>query len=109
MSVARLRGRSLAAAVLFGLIVLLTADRKAGQARFLLSSMEWIKPEQMSVMKPVDVKTRDGMLIHGYLTVPAGSDGKNLPLVVNPHGGPHGPRDEWGFNPEVQLLANRGW
>lgn len=84
-------------------------DRKAGQARFLLSSMEWIKPEQMSVMKPVDVKTRDGMLIHGYLTIPAGSDGKNLPLVVNPHGGPHGPRDEWGFNPEVQLLANRGY
>lgn len=84
-------------------------DRKAGQARFLLSSMQWIKPEQMSVMKPVDVKTRDGMVIHGYLTIPAGSNGKNLPLVVNPHGGPHGPRDEWGFNPEVQLLANRGY
>jgi acetyl esterase/lipase len=84
-------------------------DRKAGQARFLLSSMAWIKPEQMSVMKPVDVKTRDGMVIHGYLTIPAGSNGKNLPLVVNPHGGPHGPRDEWGFNPEVQLLANRGY
>lgn len=84
-------------------------DRKAGQARFLLSSMEWIKPDQMSQMKPVSVKTRDGLVIHGYLTIPAGSDGKGLPLIVNPHGGPHGPRDEWGFNPEVQLLANRGY
>src|SRR3546814_367103 len=63
----------------------------------------------MSPMKPVKVKTRDGLVIHGYLTVPAGSDGKNLPLIVHPHGGPHGPRDEWGFNPEVQLLANRGY
>src|SRR5690606_5416007 len=77
-------------------------DRKAGQARFLLSSMEWIKPDQMSQMKPVSVKTRDGLVIHGYLTIPAGSDGKGLPLIVNPHGGPHGPRDEWAFNPEVQ-------
>jgi len=84
-------------------------DRKAGQARFLLASREWIKPAQMSPMKPVQVKTRDGMVIHGYLTVPAGSDGKGLPLIVNPHGGPHGPRDEWGFNPEVQLLASRGY
>ena len=84
-------------------------DTKAKQARFLLSSREWIKPAEMSPMKPVQVKTRDGMVIHGYLTVPAGSDGRNLPLVINPHGGPHGPRDEWGFNPEVQLLANRGY
>src|SRR5690606_19727883 len=84
-------------------------DRKTGQARFLLASRDWIKPAQMSPMKPVQVKTRDGLVIHGYLTVPAGSDGKGLPLIVNPHGGPHGPRDEWGFNPEVQLLANRGY
>ena len=63
----------------------------------------------MSQMKPIDVTTRDGMIIHGYLTVPHGSDGKNLPLIVNPHGGPHGVRDDWGFNPEVQLLANRGF
>ena len=84
-------------------------DTKAKQARFLLSSREWIKPAEMSPMKPVQVKARDGMVIHGYLTVPAGSDGRNLPLVINPHGGPHGPRDEWGFNPEVQLLANHGY
>lgn len=84
-------------------------DRKAGQARFLLSSRDWIKPDEMSSMKPVKVKTRDGLVIHGYLTIPAGSDGKGLPLIVHPHGGPHGIRDDWGFNPEVQLLANRGY
>jgi dipeptidyl aminopeptidase/acylaminoacyl peptidase len=60
-------------------------------------------------MRPISVKTRDGTVIHGYLTIPKNSDGKNLPLIVNPHGGPHGVRDDWGFNPEVQLLANRGY
>lgn len=84
-------------------------DRQSKTAKFLLSSMQWIKPAEMSPMKPVDVKTRDGMVIHGYLTIPAGSDGRNLPLIVNPHGGPHQVRDEWGFNPEVQLFASRGY
>lgn len=84
-------------------------DRETGQARFLLSRMSWIKPEQMSEMRPITVKARDGVELHGYLTVPRGSDGKNLPLILNPHGGPHGPRDMWGFNPEVQFLANRGY
>jgi dipeptidyl aminopeptidase/acylaminoacyl peptidase len=46
--------------------------------------------------------------IHGYLTLPTGREAKNLPLVVNPHGGPWA-RDEWGYNPEVQFLANRGY
>ncbi|MBP6743125.1 MAG: S9 family peptidase, partial [Deltaproteobacteria bacterium] len=51
---------------------------------------------------------RDGLLIHGYLTLPAGVPGKALPVVVNPHGGPWA-RDEWGFHPEVQFLASRGY
>lgn len=84
-------------------------DRQTGKATFLAGSMEWIKPGEMSPMKPISFKARDGLELHGYLTVPADSDGRNLPLIVNPHGGPHGPRDEWGFNPEVQLLANRGY
>jgi dipeptidyl aminopeptidase/acylaminoacyl peptidase len=49
------------------------------------------------------------MEIHGYLTIPNGSDGKNLPLIVNPHGGPMGPRDNWDFNWEAQLFASRGY
>lgn len=84
-------------------------DRQTGQAKFLAASMDWIKPEEMSPMKPVEITARDGLRMYGYLTVPAGSNGKNLPLIINPHGGPHGPRDNWGFNPEVQFLANRGY
>ncbi|MGN6513594.1 MAG: prolyl oligopeptidase family serine peptidase [Lysobacteraceae bacterium] len=84
-------------------------DRQTGQARFLLAGRSWINPDEMSPMTPVDVKARDGVMLHGYLTIPANSSGKNLPLIINPHGGPHGVRDDWGFNPEVQLLANRGY
>lgn len=84
-------------------------DTTTGKATFLLSTRSWIEPKQMAPMRPVTVTARDGLKLHGYLTVPNGSGGKNLPLVVNPHGGPHGPRDSWGFNPEVQFLANRGY
>src|SRR5207245_3239208 len=59
-------------------------------------------------MKPIEFKTRDGLTIHGYLTLPLGRDPKNLPVVVNPHGGPWA-RDVWNYNPEVQFLANRGY
>ena len=84
-------------------------DRQTVQAKFLLAGRSWIKPEQMSPMRPIKVAARDGTTLHGYLTVPKDSDGKNLPLILHPHGGPHGPRDEWRFNPEVQFLANRGY
>ncbi|MBP6625913.1 MAG: S9 family peptidase [Arenimonas sp.] len=84
-------------------------DRQKGQAKFLLSAMEWIKPEQMSPMEAITFQSRDGTKVHGYLTIPRGSTGKDLPLILHPHGGPHGPRDRWGFNPEVQFLANRGY
>ena len=59
-------------------------------------------------MKPIEYKSRDGLTIHGYLTLPVGREAKNLPVVVNPHGGPWA-RDAWGYNPEVQFLANRGY
>lgn len=84
-------------------------DRQTGQAQFLTSSRSWIKPDEMAQMQPIDFKARDGVALHGYLTLPRGSEGKRVPLIVHPHGGPHGPRDEWGFNPEVQFLANRGF
>ncbi|HEX5693645.1 MAG TPA: S9 family peptidase [Arenimonas sp.] len=84
-------------------------NRDTGSAQFLLASRDWIKPEQMSEMTPISFLARDGTRVHGYLTVPQGSDGKDLPLVLHPHGGPHGPRDMWGFNPDVQFLANRGY
>lgn len=68
----------------------------------------WIDPREMAEMKPISYVTRDGLTIHGYLTLPRGSDGANLPVVINPHGGPWA-RDVWRFNPEVQFLANRGY
>lgn len=68
----------------------------------------WIKEEEMAEMIPVKYTSRDGLEINGYLTLPKGREHKNLPVVVNPHGGPW-VRDVWGFNPEVQFLANRGF
>jgi dipeptidyl aminopeptidase/acylaminoacyl peptidase len=68
----------------------------------------WIDPELMAEMKPIEYLARDGLKIHGYLTIPKASSGRNLPMVVNPHGGPQA-RDSWGFDPDVQFLANRGY
>lgn len=74
----------------------------------LFQTAPWIKPEKMAEVRAISYKSRDGLTVHGYLTLPKGSDGKNLPLVVHPHGGPF-VRDHWGFDPEVQFLANRGY
>jgi len=63
---------------------------------------------QMAQMKPISYTARDGLVIPGYLTLPPGRPAKNLACIVNPHGGPWA-RDGWGFNPEVQFLANRGY
>ena len=68
----------------------------------------WIDENDMCDMKPIQYKSRDGFTINGYLTLPKGKEAKNLPVVVNVHGGPWA-RDNWGFNPEVQFLANRGF
>lgn len=67
-----------------------------------------IEASHMASMKPVTYTARDGLKINGYLTLPLGRVAKNLPVIVNPHGGPW-VRDSWGFNPEVQFLANRGF
>ena len=84
-------------------------DRDSGQARFLMQGRQWLDAKQMASVKPFSLTTRDGQKIHGYLTIPNGSDGRDLPMIVNPHGGPMGPRDHWGFNAETQLLASRGY
>lgn len=68
----------------------------------------WLDPEHMADMQPIKYKSRDGKLIRGYLTLPKGQDATHLPVVVNVHGGPW-TRDYWGFNSEVQFLANRGY
>lgn len=68
----------------------------------------WLKEEELAPMKPISFKSRDGLTIHGYLTLPLGREPKNLPVIINPHGGPW-VRDTWAYNPEVQFLANRGY
>ncbi len=84
-------------------------DLEKNKIKPLVKNRSWIDPKEMASMKPISITARDGIELHGYLTLPPGKEPKNLPLVVNPHGGPHGVRDFWGYNPEVQLLANRGY
>jgi len=74
----------------------------------LAEPYSWLPEKELSEMKPIQYKSRDGLTIPGYLTLPQGVPAKNLPVVVNPHGGPWA-RDSWGYNPEVQFLANRGY
>jgi dipeptidyl aminopeptidase/acylaminoacyl peptidase len=65
--------------------------------------------QHLAPMKPISFKSSDGMEIPAYLTTPVGIGEKNLPVIVLVHGGPKGPRDYWGYNAEVQFLANRGY
>ena len=74
----------------------------------LVEVSPWLKEEYMADQAPIKYKSRDGLTIHGYLTLPRGAAKKNLPVVVHPHGGPWH-RDNWGYNPGVQFLANRGY
>ncbi len=67
-----------------------------------------IKVEAMSEMKPFSFAARDGLEINGYLTLPLNSKGKNIPIVVVPNNSPL-TRNSWGYNAEVQFLANRGY
>jgi dipeptidyl aminopeptidase/acylaminoacyl peptidase len=83
-------------------------DVKTGALIKLAEVAPWLKENNLAPMKPIEYTSRDGLTIHGYLTLPVGHDPKNLPVVVNPHGGPWY-RDSWGYDPEVQFLANRGY
>lgn len=83
-------------------------DFKTAEIKEVANPYPWIEEKQMSHIKPVTYKSRDGLEIHGYLTLPLGIEPKNLPVVINPHGGPWA-RDGWYYNPEVQFLANRGY
>ncbi len=83
-------------------------DVKSGGFSKLADFKPWLKEQDMAEMKPVSYMSRDGLAIQGYLTLPKGVKAEKLPVVINPHGGPWA-RDSWGFNPEVQFLANRGY
>jgi dipeptidyl aminopeptidase/acylaminoacyl peptidase len=83
-------------------------DSKSGDLTKMADRNPWLKEDELAEMKPIEYVARDGLTIHGYLTLPKGKPAKGLPIVVNPHGGPW-VRDTWGFNPEVQFLVNRGF
>ena len=83
-------------------------DARADSLTLLGEINPKIDPADMAPMKPISYKSRDGLTINGYLTLPVGREPKALPCIVNPHGGPWA-RDIWGYNPEVQFLANRGY
>lgn len=85
-------------------------DTKTKTTKLLFDLMPQLKEEDMAEMRPIQFKSRDGLTIHGYITLPkAALNGEKVPLIVNPHGGPQGIRDDWGFNPETQLFASRGY
>jgi dipeptidyl aminopeptidase/acylaminoacyl peptidase len=83
-------------------------DRNARTLTLLADIAPWLPEHALAAMTPVEYTARDGLAIHGYLTLPNGVAPRGLPAVVNVHGGPWH-RDVWGYNPEVQFLANRGY
>ena len=78
------------------------------KSTFLFRARPWLDPKTLVEMKPVQFPSRDGLAIHGYLTLPKGVPAENLPAVMVVHGGPW-LRDEWGYDGECQFLANRGY
>ena len=83
-------------------------DRPTQKATFLFVNNSRLEKLKLARTEPVEYKAKDGMTIHGYLTVPVGVEPKNLPTVLYVHGGPWA-RDTWGYNPTIQWLANRGY
>lgn len=83
-------------------------DRDAQQGRFLFTTWPALEGAPLAKMQAIEIPTRDGLIMPSYLTLPEGSEAKNLPMVLFVHGGPWG-RDSWGYNPYHQWLANRGY
>ncbi len=83
-------------------------DHSTGESRLLFRPYARLDPEKLAPMTPVTITSRDGLDLHAYLTLPVGIEPRDLPLVLLVHGGPWA-RDCWGFQPDVQLLANRGY
>jgi len=83
-------------------------DEKAGSLTLFKRSRN-VDPAQLQPRRPVSYRARDGLTIHGYLTLPANAAGRRVPLIIHPHGGPFGVRDSWGFDADAQFLASRGY
>ena len=83
-------------------------DRETKKGTFLFYHRPVLTQYELASMEPISFESRDGLTIHGYVTYPPGKGKKNLPMVLNVHGGPWA-RDTWGYNPEAQWFANRGY
>ena len=83
-------------------------DHSTGRSRLLYRPFPHLDPDELAPMTPVTIQSRDGLDLHSYLTLPVGRQPVGLPMVLLVHGGPW-TRDWWRFDPEVQLLANRGY
>jgi dipeptidyl aminopeptidase/acylaminoacyl peptidase len=83
-------------------------DRNTKKTKFLFDHKPDLNDYTLAKVEPISFESRDGLTIHGYATFPVGLPRKNLPMVLNVHGGPWA-RDGWGYNPESQWLANRGY
>jgi dipeptidyl aminopeptidase/acylaminoacyl peptidase len=84
-------------------------DAKTRNATKLLAVEQWIKPAEMAERRPIRFKASDGVELDGFLTIPPHRDLANLPMVLVPHGGPHGVQDTWFYDDDAQFLANRGY
>lgn len=80
------------------------------ELRFIAAAQSWIDPQALSPMQPISFTARDGKELDGYLTLPKDApEGEPVPMVVYVHGGPHGPRDRWGYDNWVQMFAYHGF
>ncbi len=91
-----------------GAIPFYAYDRVSKTGRFLFEHQPALSRYELAPMEPFSFTSRDGLTVHGYVTFPPGADRSGLPMVLNVHGGPWA-RDTWGFDPEAQWLANRGY
>ena len=83
-------------------------DRHPGAWHVLINeAMPWLKPEKLAPSMPFSFRSRDGLTLHGFLTAHPG--GGQRPMVVMPHGGPHGYYDTWSYDGDAQFLASRGY
>ena len=82
--------------------------RGTGEAQLLFRSRPWLDPQTLAPMTPVTITARDGLPLRSYLTLPLEAEPRDLPAVLLVHGGPWA-RDAWGYDPQAQMLANRGY
>lgn len=84
-------------------------DTEKRNVNYLISRSEWINPDKAAVVRPVAFNARDGLSLHGFLTLPHGSDGRGLSTVILPHGGPIGVFDDGRYDRESQMFAAAGY